>query len=104
MTLAKIEEKEEEMAKQTTKSLCLEAQLQSLTNTTNGELSTFEERVFRCILSRKEKTSTDGFIRVKNSRGRPVAHDSFQLKSLKCRARRLLPELCENSVDFRRKY
>ena len=71
MTLAKIEEKEEEMAKQTTKSLCLEAQLQSLTNTTDGELSMFEERVFCCILSRKEKTSTDGFIRVKNSRGRP---------------------------------
>ena len=71
MTLAKLEEKEEEMAKQATKSLCLEAQLQSLTNTTEGELSTFEERVFCCVLRRKEKTSTDGFIRVKNSRGRP---------------------------------
>ena len=46
--LSDFQKSEEELAKQT-------ATISSLTNNTNAEVSQFEEKVFRCILTKKEK-------------------------------------------------
>ena len=63
--LSDFQKSEKELAKQT-------ATISSLTNNTNAEVSQFEEKVFRCILTKKENLSEDGLIRVKNCRGRPL--------------------------------
>ena len=80
------------------KSTQLRGQLSKLTDTSGKQLTPFEEKVFRCILKKKEACSTDDLIRVKNTHGRPRTLVSVRVPEVAS------TEACSRTVRERSKF